>query len=127
MGGDGGCRVGEVRAGTTSPTPDHNRFKLQELVNFQKFCTLSVNTFQPAGGNGLNDNTLCKIICLRCSAKNIPFKYKLFSMKYSSSFSIPDSWSYIYIFTATFLHLSFVPLQGMSALTMCDILCVMHR
>ena len=24
VGGDGGCRVGEVRAGTTSPMPDHN-------------------------------------------------------------------------------------------------------
>ena len=23
MGGNGGCRVGEVRAGTTSPMPDH--------------------------------------------------------------------------------------------------------
>ena len=23
LGGDGGCRVGEVRAGTTSPMPDH--------------------------------------------------------------------------------------------------------
>ena len=28
-GGDGGCRVGEVRAGTTSPMPDHKSFKLQ--------------------------------------------------------------------------------------------------
>ena len=27
--GDGGCRVGEVRAGTTSPMPDHEAFKLQ--------------------------------------------------------------------------------------------------
>ena len=24
--GDGGCRVGEVRAGTTSPMPDHKSF-----------------------------------------------------------------------------------------------------
>ena len=32
VGGDGGCRVGEVRAGTTSPMPDHKGFKLQELV-----------------------------------------------------------------------------------------------
>ena len=23
LGGDGGCRVGKVRAGTTSPMPDH--------------------------------------------------------------------------------------------------------
>ena len=29
VGGDGGCRVGEVRAGTTSPIPDHKGFKLQ--------------------------------------------------------------------------------------------------
>ena len=27
--GMGGCRVGEVRAGTTSPMPDHKGFKLQ--------------------------------------------------------------------------------------------------
>ena len=29
VGGDGGCRVGEVRAGTASPMPDHKGFKLQ--------------------------------------------------------------------------------------------------
>ena len=29
VGGDGGCRVGEVRAGTTSPMPDYKGFKLQ--------------------------------------------------------------------------------------------------
>ena len=29
VGGDGGCRVGEVWAGTTSPMPDHKGFKLQ--------------------------------------------------------------------------------------------------
>ena len=29
VGGDGGCRVGEVRAGTTCPMPDHKGFKLQ--------------------------------------------------------------------------------------------------
>ena len=44
MGGDGGCRVGEVRAGTTSPMPDYKGFKLQQLVNFQKFSTLRVNS-----------------------------------------------------------------------------------
>ena len=38
MGGDGGCRVGEVRAGTTSPMPDHKGFNLQ----LQKFSTLRV-------------------------------------------------------------------------------------
>ena len=27
--GDGGSRVGEVRAGTTSPMPEHKSFKLQ--------------------------------------------------------------------------------------------------
>ena len=32
VGGDGGCRVGEVRAGTTSPMPDHKGFMLQELL-----------------------------------------------------------------------------------------------
>ena len=31
LGGDGGCRVGEVRAGTTSPMPDHKGFELQQL------------------------------------------------------------------------------------------------
>ena len=44
--GDGGCRVGEVRAGSTSPMPDHKGFKLQLLVNFQKFSTLRVNSLQ---------------------------------------------------------------------------------
>ena len=29
VGGDVGCRVGEVRAGTSSPMPDHKGFKLQ--------------------------------------------------------------------------------------------------
>ena len=29
VGGDGRCRVGEVRADTTSPMPDHKGFKLQ--------------------------------------------------------------------------------------------------
>ena len=43
VGGDGGCRVSEVRAGTTFPMPDHKGFKLQWLVNFQKFSTLRVN------------------------------------------------------------------------------------
>ena len=42
VGGYGGCRVGEVRAGTTSPLPDHKGFKLQWLVDFQKFSTLQV-------------------------------------------------------------------------------------
>ena len=32
VGGDGGCRVGEVRAGTTSPMPDHKGFKPQYLL-----------------------------------------------------------------------------------------------
>ena len=43
MGGDGGCRVSEVQAGATSPMPDHKGFKLQQLVNFQKFSTLRDN------------------------------------------------------------------------------------
>ena len=29
VGEDGGCRVGEVRAGAISPMPDHKCFKLQ--------------------------------------------------------------------------------------------------
>ena len=29
MGGNGGCRAGEVRASTTSPMPDHKGFMLQ--------------------------------------------------------------------------------------------------
>ena len=29
VGGDVGCGVGEVQAGTTSPMPDHKGFKLQ--------------------------------------------------------------------------------------------------
>ena len=32
VGEDGGCRVGKVQAGTTSPMPDH-------MVTFQKFST----------------------------------------------------------------------------------------
>ena len=43
--GDGGGRVGEVRAGTTSPMPEHKGVKLQYLhvyVNVQKFSTLRV-------------------------------------------------------------------------------------
>ena len=38
VGGDGGCRVGEVRAGTTctSPMPDHKGFKLQYTSNCQR-------------------------------------------------------------------------------------------
>ena len=49
VGGDGGCRVGEVRAGTTSPMPDHKGFKLYSnhhrsthsaFIKIQKFSTL---------------------------------------------------------------------------------------
>ena len=29
LGGDGGCRIGKVWAGATSPMPDHKGFKLQ--------------------------------------------------------------------------------------------------
>ena len=32
--GDGGSRVGEVRAGTTSPMPEHKGFKLQQLSRY---------------------------------------------------------------------------------------------
>ena len=49
-----GCRVDEVRAGTSFPMPNHKSFKLQKLskihplhfkVNFQKFSTLTFETF----------------------------------------------------------------------------------
>ena len=46
MGEDGRRRVGEVRAGTTSSMPDHKGFKLQKLVNFQKFRVLRVTVNQ---------------------------------------------------------------------------------
>ena len=36
VGGDGGCRVSEVRAGTTSPMPDHKVFKLQVTRKFSE-------------------------------------------------------------------------------------------
>ena len=37
--------MGDVgSAGTTSPMLDHKGFKLQELVNFQKFSTLKVRS-----------------------------------------------------------------------------------
>ena len=32
VGGDGECRVGEVRADTTSPMSNHKGFKLQQLL-----------------------------------------------------------------------------------------------
>ena len=32
VGGDGGCRVGKVRDGTTSPMPDHKGFKATVTV-----------------------------------------------------------------------------------------------
>ena len=48
MGGHGGCRVSEVRAGTTSPMPDNKGIKLQLLVNFQKF---SASTTSPMPDN----------------------------------------------------------------------------
>ena len=41
--GMGDVRSARVRAGTTSPMPNHKGFKLQQLVNFQKFSTLRVN------------------------------------------------------------------------------------
>ena len=39
VGGDGGCRVGEVRAGTTSPMPDHKGFKLHQYCIQWFYCT----------------------------------------------------------------------------------------
>ena len=35
--GDGGSRVSEVRAGTTSPMPEHKGFKLQQLSEIYPF------------------------------------------------------------------------------------------
>ena len=35
VGGDGGWRVGKVRAGTTSPMPDHKGFKLYKFSEIQ--------------------------------------------------------------------------------------------
>ena len=37
MRGEGGCRVGEVRAGTTFPMPDHKGFKLQSTYPISKW------------------------------------------------------------------------------------------
>ena len=37
VGGDGVCRVGEVRAGTASPMPDHKGFKLQQMSETHTF------------------------------------------------------------------------------------------
>ena len=54
VGGDGGCRVGKVWAGTTSFMPDHKGFKLHSLseihpphfwVNFKKVSILRVDHF----------------------------------------------------------------------------------
>ena len=36
MRGDGGSRVGEVRAGTTSPMPEHKGFKLQIATQIKR-------------------------------------------------------------------------------------------
>ena len=50
VGGDGGGRVDEVRAGITSPTPDHKGFKLQELSEIHPL-TPAVQGLYCAGGN----------------------------------------------------------------------------
>ena len=36
MGGDGGCRVGEVRAGTTSPMPDQRPTNPHEVQTYDQ-------------------------------------------------------------------------------------------
>ena len=44
MGGDGGCRVGEVRAGTTYPMPYHKgfkHFKGEHMYNSKSFGFIS--------------------------------------------------------------------------------------
>ena len=52
--GDGGSRVGEVRAGTTSPMPEHKGFKLQPTVTSRRrlFTGLSRDSLTPADGPG---------------------------------------------------------------------------
>ena len=42
VGGDGGSRVGEVQAGTTSPIPDYKGFKLQELSEIHSLQQLNL-------------------------------------------------------------------------------------
>ena len=54
VGGDRGCRVSEVRAGATSPMPDHKGLSYSHCqrstdsiskVKFQKFSTLMVKLY----------------------------------------------------------------------------------
>ena len=75
--GDGGSRIGEVRAGTTSPMPEHKGFKLQQLsrdpltpadgpgsvsvnnTREETFCLCSVNV---SAGGGKPKNILQQIL-----------------------------------------------------------------
>ena len=68
VGGEGGCRVSEVWASTTSRIPNHKGFKLQQLseihplhfwVKFQKFGTLRLKLDTCYG------NVLLSDICLQ--------------------------------------------------------------
>ena len=49
MGGDGGCRVGEVRASTTSPCPTIGVLSYSSQIFFQKFSTVRVKSFSVSG------------------------------------------------------------------------------
>ena len=47
MGGDGGCTVGEVRASTASPMPDHKGFKLQLLSETPDITGMLIRQWVP--------------------------------------------------------------------------------
>ena len=51
VGGIGGCRIGEVQAGTTSLIPDHKGFKLQQLSEIHPLQQpgLTVQVLTPLG------------------------------------------------------------------------------
>ena len=53
MGEDGGCRVGEVQAGTTSPMPNHKGFMLQELSEIHPLTPAVQGFLASLGGNQL--------------------------------------------------------------------------
>ena len=72
--GDGGGRVGEVRAGTTSTMPEHKGFKLQKL---------SRDPLTPADGPGsVSVNTL--LAYLGTLLHMLPFKVPNLSAEFQS-------------------------------------------
>ena len=82
MGGDGGCRVGEVQAGTTSSMPNHKGFKLTVTVrdpltpflsDFQKFNTLRVKYLSLFSGSYL-------LLCIGTPFSSL---FHFFAEKYS--------------------------------------------